>query len=165
MDRALSQRSLEAALPAARVEVQSLGQEDQVLQAQVVRVPGPVLAKLRGALARSQEGFRELAGDVRYAGETEIEGIVTDHVAGRLDPAALARAVSRAGGGGGIDRALRSDRLRDGLARAEFDLYAARPGGGLERLDLTLAFNPPDNALPPTHIRFSVTGESPSPNE
>lgn len=165
MDRALNRQSLEAALPAARVTVQSLGQDGQVLQAQVIRVPDPVLVKLREGLARSGEGFRALAGGVRYLGESEIEGTETDHVTGNLKTAALARAADRAGDAGGIAGAFRSDRLRDGLAGARFDLYAARPEGDLERLDLTLTFNPPDNAVPPTRIRFTMTGESPNPSE
>lgn len=165
MDRALDPKSLASALPAARVTVRSLGADGRALQAQVIRVPDRVLTELRDGLARSGQGFRALTRDVRYVGEAEIDGVGTDHVAGALDAVALLKAADRAGANGRIGPTPGRDAPGDGLSRASFDLYAARPDGVLERLDLTLTFKSSDNALPPTRIRFSVTGESPMPPE
>ena len=49
------------------------------------------------------------------------------------------------------------ERLGETRTAAGFDLYSAVGDSRLERLDLTLAVDDPDNALPPTRIRFSLT--------
>jgi len=163
MDRALTPESLETALPAATVAVQSLAADDSVLQQQVLRVPGPVLNRLRHGLGRSGQGFAGLVRELAWRGRPEVDGVATDHITGRLDPHALAQAARRVAGRDGFSRGLSTDTLGEGVAEARFDLYADRSDGGLERLDLTLALDHPDNASPPTRIRFSLTGESPSP--
>jgi hypothetical protein len=50
--------------------------------------------------------------------------------------------------------------LKDSLSAADFDLYAGEDDGTIRKLDLVLAFDDPDNALPATRIRFSLTPDS-----
>jgi len=163
LERTLRADRLAAAIERPTVRVQSLGYEDRVLEERAVPVPEPVLRRLRRALAASNRGFREIATDLEYEGTAEVAGAESDHVAGRLEPDALAAAVGRAGGAAeGLG--LPGSELERSLVEARFDLYSGAADGVLRRLDLTLSLDDPDNALPPTRIRFSLTGESQTPS-
>lgn len=152
--------SLKTALAGATVRVQSLGYEDRPLEERVLDVPEPVLRQLRVALGDSRRGFRDLAEDLRYEGESGSGDRAVDHISGTLDTGVLVRAAARAGATGTIRPGLSAESLENGLTRVGFDLYGDRASGALDRLDLTLTLDDPDNASPPTRIRFSLAGES-----
>lgn len=143
------------------VSVQALGYEDRVLDERRVGASPRVMAQIREALG-ADNGLRPLAEDLQYEGKETVGGAEADHISGDLDVGGLAEALKQAGGGevgevagvgGGTD-------LEDSLSAADFDLFAAPDSGAIRRLDLTLSFDDPGNALPPTRIRFSLTPES-----
>jgi hypothetical protein len=143
------------------VEVEALGYEDRVLQEQSVKADPSVITQIRDALG-SDSGLRGLLGDLEYDGEADLSGTETDHVSGELEVAGLARALDDAGGSGigrlaGVDKGIDLEKT---LTSAEFDLYAGQNDSVIRRVDLTLAIDDPDNALPPTRIRFSLTPDS-----
>ncbi len=160
LERTLAPKRLASAIPEASVKVQSLGYEDRVLEERGLEVPATALKQLRAALSDSSQGFRDLVLGLEYDGTTEIEGVETDHLSGRLDTDALAAAVGKDGTGVAERFALPGSDLERSLVEAEFDLYSGTGDSVLRRLDLTLSLDDPDNALPPTRIRFSLTGES-----
>lgn len=168
LDRALSRTNLAEFGAGAgnqaggTVAVQSLGYEDRVLGQRQVAAGPEVISGLKEALG-SSSGLRSLVEDLAWEGEEEIAGLTVNRVSGQLDVAGMARALNQAGGSdvgriAGLDGA--AD-LEETLSDASFDLYAGKDDGVLRRLDLTLALDDPDNALPPTRIRFSLTPGSP----
>lgn len=163
LDRALSRSNLagfainEDGRDGGIVSVQALGYEDRVLDQRQVAAGPRVMSELRAALG-SGSGLRRLVDDLEYEGEAPVEEAATDHISGQLEVAGLARALKEAGGDevgslAGLDG---SADLEKTLTSAEFDLYAGQDDGVIRRLDLTLALDDPDNALPPTRIRFSL---------
>lgn len=158
MNEALRPEGLEPALRDGEIRVQSLDSENRLLNERVVTIPEAVVDRLGRSLGRSRAGFSLLTRGLAYRGETTVEGATTDHVSGRLDKRLLVRAA--AGAGDPIGPGLSAETLKQGLAAADFDLYADPTDGRLRRLDLTLALDDPDNAGSPTRIRFSLTGES-----
>ena len=133
------------------VAVQALGYEDRVLNERKVEASPKVMAQIREALG-ADNGLRTLVGNLQYEGEETVGGTETDHISGDLDIGG-GEVGKVAGMGAGTD-------LEDSLSAADFDLFADTDSGAIRRLDLTLALDDPDNALPPTRIRFSLTPES-----
>lgn len=164
LERALVPERLRAAVPRAAVTVQSLGYEDRILEERRLPVPATALGEIRTALADSNEGFRDLATGLEYEGIDEIGGEETDHISGDLDTDALAGALDGSTAGSSEALGLPGTDLRRNLVEATFDLYAGTADSVLRRLDLTLGLDDPDNALPPTRIRFSLAGESLPPS-
>lgn len=160
LKRTLAPERLNSAMPEATVLVQSLGYEDRVLEERGLEVPAAALDEIRGALGDSNEGFRDLATGLEDEGTAEVGGVETDHVSGELDTAALADALEGSEQTSVGRLGLPGADLSRNLVAADFDLYSGTADGVLRRLDLTLALDDPDNALPPTRIRFSLTGES-----
>lgn len=144
------------------VAVQALGYEDRVLNERRVAASPAVMSQIREALG-ADNGLRALVGGLEYEGNETVDGAGTNHISGDLDVAGLARALKDAGGGGvgKVAGAAGPADLEDSLTAADFDLFADSETGSIRRLDLTLALDDPDNALPPTRIRFSLTPESP----
>lgn len=140
------------------VAVQALGYEDGILDERRVGAPPAVMDEIRAALG-ADSGLRGLAGDLAYEGTTTVDGVDTDHISGSLEVAGLAAALEEAGADevGSLAGVERGRALGETLAGARFDLYAGREDGVIRRLDLTLSLDDPDNALPPTRIRFSLT--------
>jgi len=143
------------------VAVQALGYEDRVLNERKVEASPKVMAQIREALG-ADNGLRTLVGNLQYEGEETVGGTETDHISGDLDIGGLAKALKQAGGGevGKVAGMGAGTDLEDSLSAADFDLFADTDSGAIRRLDLTLALDDPDNALPPTRIRFSLTPES-----
>lgn len=146
------------------VAVQALGYEDRVLSERQVAAEREVMSEIRQALG-AESGLRALVEDLEYHGQDVVNGVVVEHVSGELGAEALARALARAGAD---DVSALADLdpdsgLEDALAGADFDLYAGSDDGVIRRLDLTLALDDPDNALPPSRIRFSLTPASSVP--
>lgn len=140
------------------VSVQSLGFEDRILEDREVPASRAVMSDIREALG-ADSGLRGMVENLEFEGTEEVAGTDTDHIAGSIEVAGLARALEDAGGGevgslAGVDSEID---LEDSLAAADFDLYAGTDDGTIRKLDLTLAFDDPDNALPATRIRFSLT--------
>lgn len=160
MERAFQPENLRPVLNDAEIRVQSLDSADRVLNERILTVPVKVAGQLGRSLGRSRAGFTRLTRGVTYRGETTVGGGPADHVSGRLDRGLLVRAAAGAGSDGAIAPGLSAETLSQGLAAADFDLYAAPDTGALRRLDLTLALDDPDNGGQPTRIRFSLTGES-----
>ncbi|MCB0862588.1 MAG: hypothetical protein KDB66_05165 [Solirubrobacterales bacterium] len=164
LDRALTRENLSAfgngpEGPAGGVvKVQALGYEDRVLDEREVAARASVMSDIREALG-ADSGLRGLVDDLQYDGTEAVAGVATSHVSGDLDVAGLAKALDQAGGGdvGAIAGVDTGKNLEDSLVAADFDLYAGEEDGTIRRLDLTLALDDPDNALPPTRIRFSLT--------
>ena len=150
----------------AQITVESLGFEDRVLDSRTLPVPADAYAAIGRALAdRGDAGLSSLFRDLSSEGTAEVSGAETDHVSGTIDVDRLVRRLSRfnrsgadAGGVGRVPGPGELERLGETLTAAGFDLYSAVDDRRLERLDLTLAIDDPDNALPPTRIRFSLTG-------
>jgi len=161
MDRALERQTLDRSLATARITVESLGYRDRVLEKRELEVPPRALAQLRRGLADSGDGFREIVTGLSYGGGSGRDGEETYRISGRVDPEALVRAAERAGAAGSLRAGMSAVALSRNLVGARFDLYAGQSDGALRQLDLTLSLDDPDNALPPTRIRFSLTGESP----
>jgi hypothetical protein len=152
----------------ARITVESLGFEDSVLDSRTVPVPADAYAAIRRALAdRGRAGLASLFRDLSSEGSAEVEGVESDHVSGSIDVGQLVRRLSRFDrSGAGADAAAAGavpalddlERLEQTVTEAGFDLFSSTGDHRLVRLDLTLAIDDPDNALPPTRIRFSLTG-------
>ncbi len=150
----------------ARITVESLGFEDSVLDSRTVPVPADAYAAIRQAVTdRGEAGLPSLFRDLASEGTAEVDGVETDHVSGSIDVGRLLRRLGRfdrSGAGqpeaGGVPDLGDLERLEQNLTAAEFDLFSATGDHRLERLDLTLSTDDPDNALPPTRIRFSLTG-------
>lgn len=169
LDRALSRSNLaqfaagqgeagQGEREAGMVAVQALGHQDRVLDERRVAAGPRVMSELTQALG-SGSGLRKLVDNLAYDGVTTTGGTATDHISGQLDVAGMARALKDAGGDevgslAGIDG---PPDLEKSLHSADFDLFAGQEDGVIRRLDLTLALDDPDNALPPTRIRFSLT--------
>lgn len=150
------------------VSVQALGYEDRVLEERKVGASKSVMADIRDALG-ADSGLRGMADNLEFDGTEEINGVETDHVSGDLDVDGLAEALKSAGAAGvsqiaGLEK--EAD-LQDSLVGAEFDLFAGKEDGTIRRLDLTLAFDDPHNALPAARIRFSLVPDpsGTSPNQ
>jgi hypothetical protein len=143
------------------VAVQALGYEDRVLDERKVEASPAVMGQIRDALG-ADNGLRTLVGDLHYEGTETVGGVETDHISGDLDVTGLAKALKQAGGGevGKIAGVAAGTDLEDSLSAADFDLFADAESGATRRLDLTLSLDDPDNALPPTRIRFSLTPDS-----
>lgn len=149
-----------------QVTVESLGFEDRVLDSRTLTVPDDAYAAIRRALAdRADGGLTSLFRDLASEGTAEVDGVESDHVSGKIDVEALIaelrnldQSAADSATAGGIPGLADLDRLEKSLTSAEFDLYSGTGGHRLEQLDLTLAIDDPDNALPPTRIRFSLTG-------
>lgn len=140
------------------VTVQALGFEDRILDERRVGASAAVMSQIREALG-ADSGLRGMVEGLEYEGTDAVDGLPVSHVSGDLDVAGLASALEDAGGAdvkalAGVDS---GGSLEDSLTDASFDLYAGEDDGTVRRLDLTLAFDNPDNALPPTRIRFSLT--------
>lgn len=168
LDRALRQENLYAfgqvqGSPAENgVAVQSLGHEDAVLDQKLVAAGSEVMTAIRSALG-SEEGLRDLIAGLEYEGTDVVKGTVVDHVSGDLDVEGMAQALTKAGGGEVASLAGQAGArsLKQSLVATDFDLYAGQDDGVIRQLDLTIAIDDPDNALPPTRIRFSL---APGPN-
>lgn len=146
------------------VTVQALGFEDRVLDERRVGASASVMSQIRSALG-ADSGLRRMAKGLEYEGTDAVDGAPVSHISGDLDIAGLASALEEAGGTdvkalAGVDS---GGNLEDSLVDARFDLYAGEDDGTVRRLDLTLAFDNPDNALPPTRIRFGLTSVPSSP--
>jgi hypothetical protein len=154
----------------ARVVVESLGFGDRVLDSRTVPVDAGEYEALRRALSvRGEGGLASLLRDLSWEGTEQLDGVSTDHVAGSIDVEGLVRKLGRldasgAAPAGALPGLSDLQRLEKSLVGAGFDLYSATGDRRLERLDLTLAVDDPDNALPPTRIRFSLTVDRPSEN-
>ncbi|MCB0871246.1 MAG: hypothetical protein KDB52_10470 [Solirubrobacterales bacterium] len=140
------------------VKVQALGFEDRVLEERQVVATPEVMSDIRGALG-ADSGLRELADDLEFEGTEQVAGVGTNHLSGTIDVGGLARALREAGADrlgslAGVDPEVD---LEETLTKAEFDLYSGEEDGTIRRLDLTLSLDDPDNALPATRIRFSLT--------
>lgn len=140
------------------VAVEALGYGDRVLDERRVVATPAVMAQVKAGLG-ADSGLRGLAEDLRYDGTENVSGSETDHISGQLDVEKLGRALggSRGEGLGALAGVPDEAALRNSLASADFDLFAGSDDGVIRRLDLTLALDDPDNALPPTRIRFSLT--------
>ncbi len=168
LDRALTRENLSgfangpAGPTGGVVSVQALGYEDRVLEQREVEASPRVMSDLRQALG-ADSGLRRMVDELEYEGSTELSGAETEHVSGELDVDDLAHALRVAGGEevGALAGLGAGAKVEDSLAAADFDLYAGKDDGVIRRLDLTLAFDDPDNALPATRIRFSLTPDSP----
>jgi len=162
LDRALTRSNLAgfaSGQGGGTVSVEALGYEDRVLESKELRVPRYVMAELGDALG-SSGGLRGLVDEVELEGTEEVDGTETDHLSGDLGSGELAEAVRKAGAGGEVAELAGADdpaEFDSSLAGAGFDMYVGKDDGVIRRLDLTLAFDDPDNALPPTRIRFSLT--------
>lgn len=168
IDRALTRENLSGfgngpdGPVAGIVAVQALGYEDKVLEQREVKADPRVMSEIRQALG-DDNGLRGIVDEPEYDGHAEVNGVDTNHVSGELDVNGLARALNDAGAGGvgqlaGVGGDLD---LEKSLSSADFDLYAGTDDGVIRKLDLTLALDDPDNALPPTRIRFSLTPDNP----
>lgn len=164
LDRALTRQNLSGfgngpeGPTAGVVSVQALGFEDRILDERRVAADPQVMSEIRQALG-ADSGLRGMVEDLEFEGTEELAGAETSHISGSIEVAGLADALERAGGSevgslAGVDR---EAALEDSLVAADFDLFAGAEDGTIRRLDLTLAFDDPDNALPPTRIRFSLT--------
>lgn len=187
LDTALNRESL-LALPVApaEVEVASLGFNDAVLDSRRLAISAGTNRTIREALAGSAgegvgagEGTDEGAGgdaeqglagliDGLATGEAaELDGEQVDSVTGSIDVDGLIESVRPLAeepgdeGSAEIPGVGELDRLQQTLVAAEFELFAAGDDGSLERFDLILSFDVPDNALPPSRIRFSLTDAPP----
>lgn len=177
LDTALSRKSLLAApVGPAEVEVASLGFEDAVLKRQLLKIDADTNRTVREALAGSTAGGtgdgaeRGLAGlidDLSTGNETEVDGVKVESVTGSIDVAGLIdRIRPLAESPGARDSADipgigELDQLEKSLVAADFELFANTGDGSLERFDLILSLDDPDNALPPSRIRFSLTDAQP----
>ena len=142
------------------VRVEALGFEDRILEERKVDASPGVMSRIRDALG-ADNGLRILVDEIRYEGEVTVDGLETERISGQLDVPGLARALKESGAGDvGQVAGVAGKDLENSLSSADFDLYADRDTGSLQRLDLTLALDDPDNALPPTRIRFSLTPDS-----
>jgi hypothetical protein len=174
IDVALSRDSLLAApIGDAQVEVASLGFEDAVLERQLLKIDRDTNEVLREALAGSatdssgeggDRGLTALIEDLAAADGGDLGGVAVEKVTGSIDVDGLVeriRPLSEEPGADesevipGIDEL---DQLASSLVAADFELFASEDDGSLERFDLILSLDDTENALPPSRIRFSLTG-------
>ncbi len=153
------------------VEVTSLGFNDAVLERRTVAIDArthrDVLEALAGAPGdRRSPGLVGLSRGLEF-GETDPGGAIADTpdrleaVTGRIEARDLSRALQRAGAGGtGVEGLGGVDR---NLVRADFILYTAGSQYDFRGLDLILVQDDPDNALPPTRIRFRLAAPDRDP--
>ena len=167
LDRALARENLASfgtgpdGPTAGIVSVQALGFEDSILNERQVVAKPSVMSEIRGALG-ADSGLRGLVDDLEYEGSEDLDGVEVDHISGSIEVGGLARALEEGGGEDvGSLAGIADVDLEKSLAGAEFDLYSDPGDSAIRRLDLTLAFDDPDNALPATRIRFSLTPDKP----
>lgn len=177
LDTALSRDSLlSPPIGRAQVEVASLGFEDAVLDSRILRIDRDTNRTVREALADSAPGAgsgdpadREDAGlaalieGLASNGTGELDGVEVERVRGAIDvdrllerirPLAEDPAAEESGSIPGVGEL---DQLEETLTAADFELFAAEGDGALVRFDLILSLDDPENALPPSRIRFSLT--------
>jgi hypothetical protein len=164
LDTALSRQSLLAPPVAqAEVEVASLGFEDAVLKRQVLRISAETNRTIREALAGSSGGadggLAELIGDLDSGDPDEVTGTID--VPGLIDRIRPLAESPGASGSADIPGLGELDQLEQSLVAADFELFANPDDGSLERFDLILSLDDPENALPPSRIRFSLTEAKP----
>lgn len=138
--------------------MQALGYGDGVLDERRIQATPEVMGEIRDGLG-GDSGLRGLVDDLEFTGTGDVDGVAVEEITGNLDVTGLADALERVGAGdvnelAGVES---GKSLRGSLTEASFDLYASREQGNIERLDLTLSLDDPDNALPPVRIRFSLT--------
>ncbi len=145
------------------VAVQALGAEDRVLEEREVPASPAVMTDIRDALG-ADNGLRGMVRNLEYEGTEQVISVETSHVSGGLEVEDLAQALEDAAGDevSGLAGIENDTGLENSLTAATFDLYSGKEDGTIRRLDLTLAFDDPGNALPATRIRFSLTPESPN---
>lgn len=166
---ALSRESLlSPPISPAEVEVASLGFQDAVLERQILRVDRKTNRAILEALAGSDQGGadRGLATVIENltTGEsTEFDGVAVDRVSGSVDVEALvdrirplAESQQEGGGSEEIPGVGQLDQLEKSLVAAEFEILAEKSDGAMKRFNLILALDDPENALPPSRIRFSL---------
>ncbi len=173
LETALSRESLLAPpVGEAEVEVASLGFEGAVLESRRLAVDRDTNEEIREALAGSADpaadggdpGLAALIDDLSLEESQDLDGVQVDRVSGTLDVDGLIdriRPIARQPGAGeseAIPGVGELNRLEDTLAGAGFELFAAESDGSLERFDLILSLDDPGNALPPSRVRFSLTG-------
>jgi hypothetical protein len=89
--------------------------------------------------------------------------VEVDRVSGSIDVDGLIEAVqplaSSTGdpGSGEVPGLGDLDQLSESLVAAGFELSASGDDGRMERFDLILSLDDPENSLPPSRIRFSLT--------
>jgi len=173
LETALSRESLLAPpVGRAEVEVASLGFEDAVLESRRLAVDRDTNEEIREALAGSADpaadggdpGLAALIDDLSLEGSEELGGVEVDRVGGTLDVDALIERIRPIAEQPGAEDSEvipgvgEINQLEDTLAGAAFELFAAKADGSLERFDLILSIDDPGNALPPSRVRFSLTG-------
>jgi hypothetical protein len=191
LDTALSSESLfSAPVGDAEVEVASLGFEDAVLESRVLAIDRDTNETIREALAGSATessgsagsgnagnadsggagrgaGLSALIGNLSTEGPANLDGVEVERVTGSIDVDQLVdriRPLTEQPGAQDSDAIPgvgQLDQLENSLVAAEFELFAAETDGSLERFDLILALDDPENALPPSRIRFSLTRADP----
>ena len=141
------------------VTVTALGFGDAVLEERRLKAGPSDLTAIREALGSSDSGLRSLVEGLSLEADEQIDGITANHVSGDLATGELADALTDAGAGdvGSLAGVRQQRGLDETLADADFDLYVGEEDGVIRRLDLTLSLDDPDNALPATRIRFSLT--------
>ena len=177
LETALSRESLLAPpVGRAEVEVASLGFEDAILESRLLEVDRDTNEQIREALAGSADpsadggepGLSALIDELSFEGSEELDGVEVDRVSGSLDVDGLIeriRPIAEQPGAGESDEVPgigELDRLEQTLVAAAFELFAAAADGSLERFDLILSIDDPQNSLPPSRIRFSLTGAGPA---
>jgi hypothetical protein len=171
LDTALSRESLLAPpVGPAEVEVASLGFEDAVLDRQVLRVDRETHVAVLEALAGSNDGGGDLGlatviEDLSAEDQAELDGVEVRRVSGSIDVKGLVdqiRPLSESRNDSGSPDEIpgigQLDQLERSLVAADFELFAREDDGSLERFDLILALDDPGNSLPPSRIRFSLSG-------
>ncbi len=180
LDTALSRQSLFGSpVGPAEVEVASLGFEDAVLDSRLLAIDAATNRTILDALAGSTgdggaaagegsgggtvAGLAALIGDLSAEGSVELDGLEVERVTGSIDVEGLIDRIRPlaedpgAEGSGEIPGVGQLDQLQETLVAADFELFAAKDGGSLERFDLILSLDDRGNALPPSRIRFSLT--------
>jgi hypothetical protein len=169
LDDALSRESLLAPpVGPAEVEVASLGFEDAVLDRQILSIDRETNVAVLEALAGSNEGEEDLGlatviEDLSAEEPIELDGSEVERVSGSIDVEGLINQIrplsegrDGADGPNDIPGVGRLNRLEQSLVAADFELFARKGDGALQRFDLILALDDPVNALPPSRIRFSL---------
>lgn len=178
LDTALSRQSLLAPpVATAEVEVASLGFEDAVLDRRLLAIDADTNRIVREALAgsatgnggeRDDPGLAGLIDDLATGSATELDGVEVDSVTGSIDVTGLIgriRPLAESPGARGsadIPGVGELDQLEQSLVAAGFELFSNTGDGSLERFDLILSLDDPENALPPSRIRFSLTDTEPN---
>lgn len=170
LDTALSRESLLAPpVGPADVEVASLGFQDAVLDRQILRIDRETHVAVLEALAGSNEGDEDLGlatviENLAAEEPLELDGVEVERVSGSIDVEGLIeqiRPLSESQEEGEASEEIPGvgelNQLEQSLVAADFELFADRSDGSLERFDLILALDDPGNSLPPSRIRFSLT--------